>query len=171
MPIWVRHINIIFPWKQYSMESSNWKIALSSDREESFRMLMAFVKGSNSSILELSADINQLAGTFNFSSSGGEVSLNFSGTCPSGMALSAIKNSNTLDFIKTSLDCNRNKNNDFNLNPIKINKSYSLSFRGLNSTIVTGSGNRNRSFVVTFDELERRSSGTYFFAYSINTLG
>lgn len=162
-----------FPWDVQAE-----RIPLSSNREESFRILMKFVRDSNSAILASSTDINQLLGTFNISSStsSSNASSSSSGTCPADTALSALTNPNTLDSIKTkaSIAIGTNlisKNNDLNLNPIKIDRSYSLSFMDLSSSIQVDSATRAPSFVVTFDESERPGSRKDFLAYSVNILG
>lgn len=152
------------------------KMTMSPNREESYRILMKFVRDSSRAINQSSTGANQLIGPMNFNSIAGHSSLSSSGSCPSGTALNALTNPNTLDYIKTkaSIEIGTrliSDNNDLNLNPVKINNSYSLSFMGLNSTIEADGSTRNPSFVVTFDQSEREGSRKDFLAYSINILG
>jgi hypothetical protein len=152
------------------------KVALTADRKESFRRLMAFINDTNNSISEASSDIDQLIGILALKSPRGDVSLNSTETCPANTALNTLTNPNTLDFIqeRASIEIGTrmiSKNNDINLNPVKINNSWSLSFKGLSSTIFADSASRNPSFIVTFNESERVGSRKDFFAYSVNILG
>jgi hypothetical protein len=152
------------------------KVALTADREESFRRLMTFIKDTNNSVSEASSDFDQLIGFSALKSPQGNVPSNSAETCPVKTALSTLTNPNTLDFIqeRASIEIGMrmiSKNNDINLNPVKINNSWTLSFKGLSSTILADSASRNPSFIVTFNESERVSSRKDFFAYSVNILG
>lgn len=168
--------NQVYKYNVFHESNAPWKVQvekmiLSPDREESFKILMQFVKDANSSIFESSKNINQL-----ISGSSARKPLTSNSTCPEETALSALTNPNTLDSIKTiaSIEIGLNlasKNNDLNLNPVKINKSYSFIFKGLSSSILVDSPTRNRSFVVTFEESERPSSRKDFLAYNVNILG
>ncbi|RUO31559.1 hypothetical protein CWE12_00740 [Aliidiomarina sedimenti] len=160
-----------FPW---SVQAE--RIPLSSDREESFRILMKFVRDSNSAITEASADSHEILGSFNISSSSANRSSNSDGACPTDTALSALTNPNTLDSIqnRAAIEIGTkliSRNNDLNLNPVKIDRSYSLSFLGLTSSILADSASRDPSFIVTFDESERPGSRKDFFAYQVSILG
>ncbi len=152
------------------------RIALSSAQEQSFDVLMKFIRDWNSSVRNASTSAAQLLNSSSISPLSDVDFLQSSGGCPSDTALSALTNPNTLDEIKTtaSLEIGLNltsKNNDLNLNPVKINKNYSLTFMGIGSTITTEGTTRNPSFVVSFDESERASSRKDFLAYSVNILG
>lgn len=154
------------------------RISLSSDREESFRKLMGFINDTNEAIREASSEFEYSAGYANQNYVSASTFSAYSSTdsCPSDTALSALVDPNALDFIKekASIEIGTriiSRNNDINLNPIKLNNSWSINFRGLSSTIVADSPIRKASFIVTFDESERPSSRKDFFAYSVDILG
>jgi len=152
------------------------KMILTTDRKESFKKLIFFIKDINNSISEASSELGRVVGSSYLNSLQKSTYSKSAETCPVNTALSALTNPNTLDFIqdRASIEIGTrmiSKNNDINLNPVKINNSWTLNFKGFNSTIIADGAKRNPSFVVSFNDSERTSSRQDFFAYSVNILG
>lgn len=165
----------VFHERSYPWEVRVERIPLSSTREESFSLLMDFVKDSNSAIEEASTDFNQLLNKAHM----GTVSANKTSVsgdaCPEETALKVLTDPNTLDAIKTeaSIAIGKqllSKNNRLNFNPVKINDSYTLSFGGLSSFTAADGAITTPVYIVTFDESERPGRRKDFLAYYVDIL-
>ncbi|RUO74160.1 hypothetical protein CWI80_02055 [Pseudidiomarina sediminum] len=165
----------VFHERSYPWEVHVERIPLSATREESFSLLMEFVKDSNSAIEEASTDFNQLLNKAHMSTVSANTSSGSGGICPENTALKVLTDPNTLDAIKTEASIAIGKqllstNNQLNFNPVKINNSYTLSFGGLSSSTAVDGDITTPVYIVTFDESERSSWRKDFLAYYVDIL-
>lgn len=165
----------VFHERSYPWEVHVERISLSSTREESFSLVMEFVKDSNSAIEEASTDANQPLNKAHMSTVSANTSSGSGGICPENTALKVLTAPNTLDAIKTeaSIAIGKqllSKNNQLNFNPVKINNSYTLSFGGLSSSTAVDGAITTPVYIVTFDESERPSWRKDFLAYYADIL-
>ena len=175
----------VYQYQVYHQPAAPWstqvkRINLHPDQEEGFRILTQFYRDVNSSIVASSKTVAALLGTHRQNNqtvqNQATVSPQTTDTCPADTALAALLDPNQLEDIQTNATVQigtnlLNKNNQINLNPVKINDSYSLTFKGFSSNISATGGNRTPSFAVTFTSTERITSISDYLVYGVSIVG
>lgn len=174
-----------YKYNVYHQQTAPWavqaeRIDMHPVQVESFRILTAFYRDVNESIIASSMSVEALLGS-NWQSipklqNRSGTTAQSTGNCPTDSALAALLDPNKLSEIRSeaNLQIGTNllsKNNHINLNPVKINDSYSLTFYGFSSNISATGENRTPSFVVDFEKTERQTSISDFLVYTVNILG
>lgn len=160
------------------------RLSMPPDQEESFRILTRFYRDMNEAISDASMNVEQLlsgnrkAAVVSAASSkhNGVVSLQTSSTCPSDTALAALLDPNKLRDIQTqaTIQIGTNllsQNNEINLNPRKINNTYSLTFKGFSSSLSATGTNRSPPFAATFSNSERITSLSDYLVWDVSIVG
>jgi len=179
-----------YKYNVYHQPTAPWaaqaeRIDMHPDQVESFRILTAFYRDVNESIIASSMSVEALLGSNwqsipklqNRSGTTAQSSeTQATGNCPTDSALAALLDPNKLEDIQTSATVQigtnlLSQNNQINLNPVKINDSYSLTFKGFTSNISATGTNRTPSFAATFGNTERVTSISDYLVYNVSIVG